>query len=55
MRIHLKIYVIIFDSFCMLLLEHLDVFWMFLLPLVMFDMFFVKIFQIRTSNIFMTK
>ena len=31
MCFHLKVYVILFDSFCMFLLEHIDVFWMFLL------------------------
>ena len=31
---HLKIYVILFNSFCLFLSEHIDVFWMFLLPTV---------------------
>ena len=31
MFFHLKIYVILFNSFCVFLLEHTDVFWMFLL------------------------
>ena len=31
MFFHLEIYVILFNSFCLFLLEHIDVFWMFLL------------------------
>ena len=43
MCIHLQIYEIIFVLFCMFLLEHFDVFCMFLL-LSVFDMVFVRIF-----------
>ena len=33
MCFHLKIYVILFNSFCVFLLEHIDIFWMLLLLL----------------------
>ena len=39
MRIHLKIYIMIFDSFYVFLLEHFDFFLMFLLLSAMFGMF----------------
>ena len=42
MCIHLKIYIIIFDSFCVLLLEHFDLFSMFLVLSAMFDIVFRK-------------
>ena len=42
MYAHQKICLMIFDSFCVFLLEHFDVFWVFLLPPTMFDMAFYK-------------
>ena len=42
MCIHLKIYIIIFDSFCVFFLEHFDFFKMLLLLSAMFDTVFAK-------------
>ena len=42
MWIHLNIYIIIFNSFCVFFLEHFDFFKMFSLPSVMSDMVFHK-------------
>ena len=44
---------IIFDSFCVFLLEHFDVLWMYLLLSAMFDKIFAK--DSKKTSTFMTK
>ena len=50
MCIHVKIYVIILDSFYVLLLKHFDFFLMFLLLSTMFDIVFHKIFMTKQNK-----